>query len=177
MWRGCNPVHTRTSPPTPPVIPHPAPPPLPHTAASPEQRLDRRVEFFLVPVDRERLPVWVFKPGASDACHPAGLILNLSPGGVQVLTHEDPAGLPAPLEIQLLLGEDAEVARFHGPVRVVWSRPEGTLGHVLGLAFEDRQSPAEAFLSAYEASADQRRWVRCLLVGPRGTPGSGPMQA
>jgi hypothetical protein len=55
------------------------------TRPSVDHRLHRRVEFCLVPERRERVPVWVSKPvDAVEAV--AGLVMNLSGGGLQVLT-------------------------------------------------------------------------------------------
>lgn len=83
------------------------------TTASVDHRIHRRVEFFLVPNQRERTPVWVFKPAdAVDAI--AGLVLNLSDGGLQVLSASDASPAHAIYEIQLLLGEDEAVVRFRG---------------------------------------------------------------
>ena len=56
--------------------------------STPEQRKHERVNFFLVPVEREMVPVWVFKPDLDGQSH-AGLILNHSETGMQVLTGVD----------------------------------------------------------------------------------------
>lgn len=133
--------------------------------SSPDHRQHRRVEFFRVPVLQEHVPVWVFKP--ADAAHAsAGLVMNLGEGGLQVLTaSDDPPHRPA-YEIQLLLGEDEAVTRFGGRVTRMWTREATTAGWLCGLRFDDVRSPAEAFLRAYQAEDDARRWVRCLLLPP-----------
>ena len=133
------------------------------SAAAVDHRSRRRVEFFLVPVERERLPVWVFKPkDAVDAI--AGLVLNLSDGGLQVLTASGDALDRERYEIQLLLGEDETVPRFRGCVTRVWTREAQSAGWLSGLRFDDERSSAEAFIRTYQASAGELRWVRCLLV-------------
>ena len=128
-----------------------------------DHRSHRRVEFFLVHVQREHVPVWIFKP--ADALEAsAGLVMNLSDGGLQVLTAADDR-LDRPVyEIQLLLGEDEAVPRFRGRVTRVWTRESASTGWLSGLRFDDDHSPAEDFIRVYQAAAPGRRWVRCLLV-------------
>lgn len=133
---------------------------------SADHRAQRRVEFFLVPVERGQVPVWVFKP--ADAIEAvAGLVMNLSDGGAQVLTTGADALAPGAHEIQLLLDEEAAVPRFRGRVTLVWTREADGLGWLSGLRFDHGQSPAEDFLRVYQAGVagrGQRRWVRCLLM-------------
>ncbi|MEP6502111.1 MAG: PilZ domain-containing protein, partial [Betaproteobacteria bacterium] len=84
-------------------------------ASDTELRAHRRVEFFRVPAEHHHLPVWVFMPtGTDDAL--AGLVLNFSDGGVQVLTNADEPLDGASYELQLLLGEDDAVPRFRAEV-------------------------------------------------------------
>ncbi len=128
-----------------------------------DHRSHRRVEFFLVPVQREHVPVWIFKPTDALAAS-AGLVMNLSDGGLQVLTASDDALEHPAYEIQLLLGEDEAVPRFRGRVSRVWTREATSAGWLSGLRFDDPHSPAEDFIRVYQASAPGRRWVRCLLV-------------
>ena len=133
---------------------------------SAEHRSRRRVEFFLVPVHREQVPVWVFKP--ADALEAvAGLVINLSDGGLQVLTGSDDALAGGHYDIELLLGEDERVPRFRGRVTRVWTREAAAQGWLSGLRFDDAHSAAEDFIRTYRVGADPRRWVRCLLVPAR----------
>jgi hypothetical protein len=130
---------------------------------SPDFRSHRRVEFFRVPDHREPVPVWIFKPtDAIDAA--AGLVMNLSDGGLQVLTPADEPLDGDFYEIQLLLGEDESVPRFHGRCTRVWSRESGGAGWLSGLRFDDAHSSAEDFIRTYQGAAPDRRWVRCLLI-------------
>ncbi len=136
------------------------------TRPSVDHRRHRRVECFLVPDRREPVPVWVFKPvDAVEAA--AGLVMNLSDGGLQVLTAPDDAPDHDAYEIQLLLGEDEAVPRFRGRVTRVWTREAASAGWLSGLRFDDARSSAEEFIRAYQLSTPERRWVRCLLM-PRG---------
>ncbi len=128
-----------------------------------DHRNHRRVEFFLVPVQREQVPVWIFKPAdALDAS--AGLVMNLSDGGLQVLTPADTAPQHLTYEIQLLLGEDERVPRFRGRVNRIWTREAATSGWLTGFRFNDEHSQAEDFIRVYQAGSPGRRWVRCLLL-------------
>lgn len=133
------------------------------TTSAVEHRHHRRVEFFLVPSQREPIPVWVFKPtDAVDAI--AGLVMNLSEGGVQVLTAPGAAPDRAAWEIQLLLGEAEAVPRFRGRVTRVWTREAASSGWLSGLRFDDAHSSAEVFIRSWRASMPERGWVRCVLV-------------
>ncbi len=136
------------------------------TLVSADHRAQRRVEFFMVPLDRGQMPVWVFKP-ADVVEAVAGLVMNLSDGGVQVLTTGERGLDDGAHEIQLLLDEEAAVPRFRGRVTRVWTREADGMGWLSGLRFDKTRSPAEDFLRTYQAAvsgAAQRRWVRCLLT-------------
>ncbi|MFN7725469.1 MAG: PilZ domain-containing protein [Rubrivivax sp.] len=127
-----------------------------------EARRSERVQFFLVPMERAQVPVWVFVPPERQG-HTVGLILNLSPEGLQVMTDSCEA-MDAPLyEVELLLGEDLPLPSFSGTARLVWSRPLTKMGRLHGLAFTDGQAPAAAFLAQYKPSVADQHWVRCLL--------------
>ena len=127
-----------------------------------EQRLHRRVECFLVQAEQEQLPVWVFKPDDAVEAH-AGLVLNLSDGGLQVLTGTDDPLTADTYDVQLLLGEDDSVPRFRGRATRVWTRPSSTTGYLSGLHFDERASSAEDFIRSYLGSAGGGAWVRCVL--------------
>ena len=132
-------------------------------SAAVEHRHHRRVEFFLMPRQHERVPVWVFKPAdALDAI--AGLVTNLSQGGLQVLTASDQAPAHARYEIQLLTGEAETVPRFRGRVTRVWTREATSSGWLSGFRFDDPRSSAEDFIRVYRAAGPDESWVRCLLV-------------
>ena len=90
--------------------------------------------------------------------------MNLSDGGLQVLTsYDDPLGHDR-YEIQLLLGEEESVARFRGCVTRVWRQEFSGTGWLSGFRFDDDRSSAEDFIRVYQSSAIERPWVRCLLI-------------
>lgn len=105
----------------------------------------------------------MFKP--ADAVEAiAGLVMNLSDGGLQVLSAVDDTPAHAAYDIELLLGEDETVPRFRGRVTRVWTREAASAGWLSGFSFNDTHSSAEDFIRAYQSSTPERRWVRCLLV-------------
>jgi hypothetical protein len=138
--------------------------------SSADNRKHERVNFFLVPVEREMVPVWVFKPELDGQSH-AGLILNHSESGMQVLTGADDNVEGERFAFMLLVEESQSHAQFTGKGRRVWSRPLGKLGNLSGFEFESGDSSAHAFLEEFAPSLEQRRWVRCLLQ-PIDEPGS-----
>ncbi len=140
-----------------------------------ENRKHERVNFFLVPVEREMVPVWVFKPELDGQSH-AGLILNHSESGMQVLTGADDNVEGERFAFMLLVEESQSHAQFTGKGRRVWSRPLGKLGNLSGFEFESGDSSAHAFLEEFAPSLEQKRWVRCLLQ-PIGEPGSNQPEA
>lgn len=134
------------------------------SACSPaDLRRSPRLEFFLVPTEQEQLPVWVFKPQALAAAR-AGLVLNLSEGGLQILTALEPGLAGTHYELKLLLGEDEGVALFDGPVRLVWRDALGARGQLCGFEFELPNSLAEQFLQTQARQIAARQWVRCVLA-------------
>ena len=76
--------------------------------------------FFLVPLKREQIPVWVFNPESLADGH-AGLILNMIPGEIHVLTNADLPLTSVPYDIDLLLGSWRFAVQGPGTTRVVAS--------------------------------------------------------
>lgn len=130
-----------------------------------QRRRHNRVEFFLVPMQREQIPIWVFKP-ARHAEAAGGVVLDLSERGIRVLTRSEQPLEGSCYEMRLLLGEDDSVPPFSGRVRRVWSQPLSALGLCSGFEFQDADSEAEQFLRHHLSlplTRGQPRWVRCVL--------------
>jgi hypothetical protein len=142
--------------------------PSPNSGQTPpaaQRRRHERVEFFLVPVRREQIPVWVFKP-ARHAEAAGGVVLDLSERGIRVLTRSEQPLAGSCYEMRLLLGEDERVPQFGARVRRVWSQPQSALGLCSGFEFQDADSEAEQFLRHHLSlplTRGQPRWVRCVL--------------
>lgn len=128
-----------------------------------------RTDFLGAQHDAESLPGWVFKP-VQFSQGPAGLVLNISDGGLQVLTSAtEPLESPR-YEVVLLLGQaDSEmqedrVTWFSGIVERAWSRPVPRMGILHGLRFVSRNSTAEQFLAGHSEQLEQGQWVRCVML-------------
>lgn len=130
---------------------------------TPDQRRFPRVEFFLVPEAQEQLPVWVFKPESARDGR-AGVVINLSGGGLQIAVSAEEPLAAQHYELRLLLGEDEGVPLFSADVRRVWSRPLNCSAQLGGFEFESNNSEAEQFLLVQTAHVAERRWVHCVLL-------------
>lgn len=128
-----------------------------------ENRRTERVEFLLVPVAREQVPVWLFKPPRL-AQAIAGLIVNLSKGGVQVLTSSQHRLLHDLYTVELMLGEADGVAAFSGEVRRVWTHHYSSFAEASGMVFIDPESPVAEFVQQFQPRQSRQTWVRCMLT-------------
>ncbi len=101
---------------------------------------------------------------------PAGLVLNMSDGGLQVLTSAAEPLTEARYEVVLLLGrsdtdsDDEQVSWFNGVVERKWSRPVPRMGVLHGMRFMARNSTAEQFLTSHHTALASGHWVRCVLL-------------
>lgn len=128
-----------------------------------EQRQTPRTEFHRTPDGDTKLPGWVFQPVRFNN-GPAGLVLNISDGGMQVITSASEDLGDGRREVVLLLGQEDEVTWFNGIVERSWTRPVEPLGHLHGFRFVSRNSTAEKFLLNYKEELDEGHWVRCVLL-------------
>lgn len=134
-----------------------------------ELRQHARTDFLTAQHDADSLPGWVFKP-VQFSRGPAGLVLNMSDGGLQVLTSATETLTEARYEVVLLLGcadmdtDDEQVSWFNGVIERAWSRPVPRMGILHGMRFVARNSTAEQFLNAHRESLESGQWVRCLLL-------------
>ena len=134
-----------------------------------ELRQHARTDFLAAQHDADSLPGWVFKP-VHFSQGPAGLVLNMSDGGLQVLTSAAEPLAADRYEVVLLLGRadsetaDEQVSWFNGIVERKWSRPVPRMGILHGMCFTARNSTAEQFLNAHRDGLESGQWVRCLLL-------------
>lgn len=128
-----------------------------------------RTDFLAAQHDAESLPGWVFKP-VQFSRGPAGLVLNISDGGMQVLTSAAEPLTEARYEVLLLLGRadmetaEEQVSWFNGIVERAWSRPAPQMGVLHGMRFVTRNSTAEQFLNGHREDLESGHWVRCVLL-------------
>ncbi len=128
-----------------------------------DKRRDQRVEFFLIPVEREQLPVWVFKP-EQDVMGHAGVVANVSKGGLQILTHAESPLQDSRYQLKLILDEGQGVQPFSAQLRRAWSESLTALVHVNGFEYLDSNNAAAEFLSNFELFAKRKVWIRCVLL-------------
>ncbi|MCE4557356.1 hypothetical protein [Pelomonas cellulosilytica] len=132
-------------------------------------RQHARTDFLAAQLDADSLPGWVFKP-VQFSQGPAGLVLNMSDGGLQVLTSATEPLLDDKYEVVLLLGrsdvdsDDEQVSWFNGIVERKWSRPVPRMGNLHGMSFVARNSTAEQFLNGHQGALESGQWVRCVLL-------------
>ena len=132
-------------------------------------RQHARFDFPAAQHDADSLPGWVFKP-VQFSQGPAGLVLNLSDGGLQVLTSATEPLEADRYEVVLLLGRadmdtaDEQVSWFNGVIERKWSRPVPRMGILHGMCFVARNSTAEQFLAGHHAALESGQWVRCVLL-------------
>lgn len=130
-----------------------------------ELRQHPRVSFFSPTNERGLLPDWAFRKVEFNKA-PAGLVMNISDGGLQVLISASEVVGAGRHDVVLLMGEEAEdaVTWFNGIVETAWQRPLGDFGLLLGLRFVKRNSTAEKFLMNYKVEPGTNVWLRCVLM-------------
>jgi len=128
-----------------------------------DKRKDQRVEFFLIPVEREQVPVWVFKPEQDIEGH-AGVVANVSKGGLQILTNAEVPLAAGRYQLKLLLDEGQGIQPFSAQLRRAWSESLTALVDVNGFEYLDSDNSAAEFLSSFERFAQRKVWVRCVLL-------------
>ncbi len=134
-----------------------------------ERRQHARVAFFLIPVEREQVPYWVFVPPTTAGV--AGVVVNMSEGGIQVLTKAESPLNEDRYAISLIVEPTAgALAPFQGTVRRIWTRDLNAIEFIHGMQFEDDRSDAAEFLRVIRPGFEERRWVRCSLSAPVSRP-------
>jgi len=128
-----------------------------------ERRRHSRTEFFLVPTDKERQRVWVFKPEGADHSRGA-LVLENSDTGMRVLVDPSEPLHPGRYRLAFLANESPPRELEHCMVTCQWTTPDGALGHFAGLRFDERADEAVRFLSANGPNPEARAWPRCLVT-------------
>jgi hypothetical protein len=128
-----------------------------------ERRTSQRATFFLVPVARERVPVWVFTAVAPGEGF-AGLVLDMSDSGLKLLVEADATLRADRYDLRLVLGEDDDVPPFDGVVRLAWSEAPTLAGRVCGVEFEREDASARLFIGAFLDDSRPGRWVRCVMT-------------
>ncbi|HEY4081583.1 MAG TPA: PilZ domain-containing protein [Burkholderiaceae bacterium] len=128
-----------------------------------DQREYERVEFQLSPVVEHS--GWMSQPkdAPRDALN-AGLVMNLSQTGLQVMTSAEHPLTADHYEVRLLVNDDHDSIDYSGPVRRVWTRELGEPSQLSGFEFEHPDSPTSNFLQHHSLHAQDQSFVRCVLV-------------
>lgn len=123
-----------------------------------------RVTFFLLPLGREQIPVWVFVP-AHLAQGIAALVLHLGEQGLQVFTPPGVDWGTGPMRLHLLEAAQGSHATHPQSVRVqrLWRRTISHSGDLHGLVFLEAEGPAETTLRHHHPEPLARNWMRCVL--------------
>jgi hypothetical protein len=101
-----------------------------------ENRGNRRVEFFHIPMGEcEIRPVWVFSSGRSETAI-CGVVINMSKGGVQVLTEAQYPMLASRYKISFIRDDQAaNLALDDCYLQRIWTEAHSSLHTLSGFSF------------------------------------------
>ncbi|MFZ6746681.1 hypothetical protein ACO0LC_25935 [Undibacterium sp. JH2W] len=128
-----------------------------------ENRRHQRVQFFLVPLGTHEIrPVWVFNsPDHADAL-PA-LLVNLSNGGLQVLTELESEMPSGQYQLSFLPDEaqpDMTLADCY--IQLLWTEREAGMHTRSGFAFVEQMPADLQDLLTHEDAA--KLFLRCVIM-------------
>lgn len=128
-----------------------------------EDRHHQRVQFFLVPLGTHDVrPVWVFNSAEHADALPA-LLVNLSTGGLQVLT-EFESDIPAGQYQLSFLPDEAQADMTLGDchIQLLWTEREAGMHTRSGFAFVGQMPADLQDLLAHEDAA--KLFLRCVIM-------------
>ena len=123
-----------------------------------EKRVHTRSQFFLLNSDGEPVPFFSFRPEDAIDATP-GLVVDLSDGGLQILTAKDQAMSQQAYSMEPVVGERVGSGKKY-QVSHVWSRPDG-VNVRSGFAFVDGATAAKEVSDLLATS--ERKIMRCVL--------------
>lgn len=124
-----------------------------------EKRVHPRSQYFLLKEDGHPLPVYAFREKEDLAATPA-LLLDMSEGGVQVLTTASDAPEDEAYDLEIAHSEELGHLLKHIRVAKAWQRPDGVNVRT-GFAFQD-SAEVQALLSRRLSEAEHHL-LRCVL--------------
>lgn len=125
-----------------------------------DKRSTPRAQYFLIQQDNNLVPVYAFRP-EHDNSAVAALVIDLSDGGMQVLTTVDTPLNSERYDLELINGEQSAPKCIHRTeVRRIWSRKDG-IHTKSGFAFADATSPVANLVESLANS--EHRLLRCVL--------------
>ena len=134
---------------------------------SPEKRVHARSQFFLLHDEGGVASVYSFRPEDATDAIPA-LVVDLSEGGLQVLTANTDVPAARPYRLELALGGRLGSGKTYDMQRV-WSRPDG-INTRSGFAFDHGTDLSQEVGALLAGSA--HKVLRCVLY-PRQEPTTG----
>lgn len=123
-----------------------------------EKRVHTRSQFFLLNSDGEPVSFFSFRPEDAVDATP-GLVVNLSDGGLQILTANAQNLVEKNYSMELAVSERVGTGKKY-PVKQVWTRQDG-VNVRSGYAFIDGASAAQEVSELLAAS--ERKILRCVL--------------
>jgi len=129
-----------------------------------DKRIHPRSQYFLLNEGGHPLPVYAFREQDDPIATPA-LLLDMSEGGVQVLTAVADAPDAATYDLEIAHSEELGIAQKRIRIAKVWQRPDGVNVRT-GFAFRDG-ADVQALLDK-RLSESEHHLLRCVLH-PMGT--------
>lgn len=131
-----------------------------------EQRRSERAQFFNAVDEQGMHPVWVFRRTVVEAT--LGLMVNISRGGVQILTSKDTPLDGDVYKLIVFIDRDGVTTSHSAIVSRQWSGSEGTLYLKHGFAFEESTEVAGGMVQSVIAAREAgEKWFRCELLDLR----------
>ncbi|MEW5768900.1 MAG: PilZ domain-containing protein [Pseudomonadota bacterium] len=127
-----------------------------------EKRQSERVQFFQVPLEKEVVPVWVFRRSHPNAL--LGLLLNISLAGVQLLTDKAHALDDGSHRLTVYTDDRSQDIFLSAQVRHLWSKTDGEIYSRHGFFFTDEKVLAPAIAKVMAAREIGMQWLRCELA-------------
>lgn len=124
-----------------------------------EKRVHTRSQYFLIKDHNEAVPVYAFRDADDVEAIPA-LVVDISDGGVQVLTTHSTELKHRAFKLELVLGEALQSSLENLQIHLVWSRADG-VNVRSGFAFAPGENPELALTKVLSGSA--HHVLRCVL--------------
>ncbi len=128
----------------------------------PENRNHKRVQFFLVPLgSHEICPVWVFDEQKNTDALP-GLVINLSEGGMQILTSLEQELARSRYQLSFLRDETSNAPQLGDcDIQLLWSEREAGLHTRSGFSFVG--AIPEDLKAVLEHADAEKLFLRCAI--------------
>ncbi|MFZ6799644.1 PilZ domain-containing protein [Undibacterium sp. Di24W] len=127
-----------------------------------ENRKFERSSFFLVQIERDFLPIWVFQPH-DDSAGLLGVLVDASEGGLQILLQKNILVVGQQFEmfiINQIGGDDLPLPPAH--IQLVWSEDIANTYTKCGFTFQS-YSRGEIHQLHAQAHSGEHKFLRCVL--------------